>query len=131
VNRYTADSIAHVSGADLCHTRTKTASQTDQDGDTSTWSETSTTRLFAIDIEGRTLPKDLTWSNDPGKASTKAPPAEDAGMPNLVDIDGNVAMMQANVLIEGEDTYASVDTSLLAVEDTLSTVNAWITAGIG
>jgi hypothetical protein len=119
----TADTFAGVSGADRVHTRTTTMDQSDQDEDTSTWSATSTTRVFAIDIEGRTLP------NSPASSIHQVKQLSPADIDG-VDIDGNVAMVQVDALVEGENTYVSVDTSVLAVEDTLSTVNASITGGI-
>jgi hypothetical protein len=123
-----ADTFAEVSGADRVHIKTKTMGQPDQGGDTDTWdtdtwSATSTTRVFAIDVEGRTLPNSSASSKHQVKELS---PADIDG----VDIDGNVAMVQADALVEGENTYASVDTSVLAVEDTLSTVNVSITTGI-
>jgi hypothetical protein len=124
----TADTFAEVSGADRVHTKTKTMGQLDQGGDTDTWdadtwSATSTTRVFAIDVEGRTLP------NSPASSKHQVKESSPADIDD-VDIDGNVAMVQADALVEGENTYASVDTSVLAVEDTLSTVNVSITTGI-
>jgi hypothetical protein len=131
----TADSFADISGADHVFTKTTTSSYPDLKGGDSTWSETSTTRVMAIDIEGITLPKTLNVSE--GKANsliasvTKTPPDKaNKQPPDPVDPDGNVAMVDVDVQVVGENTFASVDTSVLAVEDALSTVNTLITAGL-
>jgi hypothetical protein len=117
-----AVSQAGVSGADVVHTRTKTSSYFSQEGSTSTWSETSTTRIFAVDVEGGTQAKAQSVSKTRHKAGDQADPD--------FDISGNIALMDGDVLVEGENTYAGIESSVLTVEDTLSTVSASITAGI-
>ena len=58
-------------------------------------------------------------------------PDKDAdSKPAPADPDGNVATVDIDVQVIGENTYADVETSVLAVEDTLSTVNTLITAGL-
>ncbi|UEM24584.1 hypothetical protein JL100_030695 (plasmid) [Skermanella mucosa] len=126
----TADSFADVSGADIVITRTKSTSNTTENGDSTTWTETSTTRVLAIDIEGITLPKTLDLSAGLSKVLSKIQGFKAIKKPDPVDLDGNVAKVQIDVLVEGENTYADVGTSVLTVEDTLSTVNASITTGI-
>jgi hypothetical protein len=127
----TANSFADISGADNVVTKTKTSSYPDLDGGDSTWSETSTTHVIAIDIEGITLPKTLNVLEGKAYSLTSTPPDKASNQHfDPPDLDGNVAMVDMDVQVVGDDTYASVDTSVLAVEDTLSTVNALITAGL-
>jgi hypothetical protein len=131
----TADSYADISGADYVFTKTRTSSHPDIAGGDSTWSEASTTRVIAIDIEGITLPETLNVSEGKAKALiaslTKTPPDKASKqLPDPVDPDGNVATVDVDVQVVGDNTFASVDTSVLAVEDALSTVNALITAGL-
>jgi hypothetical protein len=118
----TAESGATVTGADIVRTKTKTSSYTEQDGDTSVWTQTSTTKLFAIDIEGRNFTK--------VKAQTKVE-QKDTKQDLDFDIDGNIADLDASVRVEGEHTYADAQISILTVEDSLSTVSAAITGGLG
>jgi len=127
----TADSFADISGADNVVTKTKTSSYPDLDGGDSTWSETSTTRVIAIDVEGITLPKTLKVSEGKAISLNSTPSDKAVNQPfDPIDPDGNVATVDVDVQVLGDNTYASVDTSVLAVEDTLSTVNALITAGL-
>jgi hypothetical protein len=127
----TADSFADISGADNVVTKTKTSSYPDLDGGDSTWSETSTTRVMAIDIEGITLPKTLNVSQGKANSLTSTLSDKAGNQPfDPIDPDGNVATVDVDVQVVGENTFASVDTSVLAVEDTLSTVNTLITAGL-
>lgn len=131
----TADSFAEVSGADYVFMRTITRGLPDRPGGDSTWSETSTTRMIAIDIEGITLSRTVQVTEGKANALIKElarikPENVDRTKPAPVDPDGNVATVDVDVHVIGENTYATVDTSVLAVEDTLSTVNALITAGL-
>jgi hypothetical protein len=131
----TANGFVEISGADYVFTKTTTKSRPDKDGGDSTWSETSTTSVIAIDIEGITLPKVVSVSegkvNSLIKSLTMTKPDKDANSwPDPVDPDGNVATVDVDVHVVGENTYAEVESSVLAVEDTLSTVNALITAGL-
>jgi hypothetical protein len=50
--------------------------------------------------------------------------------PDPVNPNGNVASVDVEVNVLGENTYADVETSVLAVEDALSTVNVLIDAGL-
>jgi hypothetical protein len=86
---------------------------------------------MAIDIEGITLPKTLNVSQGKANSLTSTPSDKAGNQPfDPIDPDGNVATVDVDVQVVGENTFASVDTSVLAVEDTLSTVNTLITAGL-
>ena len=91
--------------------------------------------MIAIDIEGITLSRTVQVTEGKANALIKElarikPENVDRTKPAPVDPDGNVATVDVDVHVIGENTYATVDTSVLAVEDTLSTVNALITAGL-
>ena len=48
-------------------------------------------------------------------------PPPDASLPDLVDIDGNVAIVEVDVTVNAEDSAVVVDAFALAIEDELST----------
>ena len=89
---------------------------------------TSTTNLVAYDIHptagGSTVVgADAAGENDPFAGADIAHAS--------VDIDGNIALIEFNALVVGDDTLASVDAFALAVEDELSISGGFIELAVG
>lgn len=109
-----ADTSATADGADLLITHSTNTTGTDDSGGLATMTATSTTSLFALDIEAVDLPvgtisvEPTTWHDDPCLTGI---------------IDGNVATLDASVQATGENTLAGVDMSVMTT-DVISSVSA-------
>lgn len=109
-----ADTSASADGADLLICRTMNTTGTDDSGGLTTMTATSTTSLFALDLENVDLPfgalsvGPTSWHDDPCLTGI---------------IDGNVATLDASAQASGENTLAEVDMSALTT-DVISTVSA-------
>jgi hypothetical protein len=92
---------------------------------------TSTTNLAAYDIHPSTggstgVGTDAVGENDPNDPFAGADYAQAS-----VDIEGNIALIEFNALAVGDDTFASVDAFVLAVDDQLSISGALIELAVG
>jgi hypothetical protein len=106
-----ADTYADAAGADLLITRTVSSSSTKVISDQTMMTASSTTSVFALDIEKVNLPT-IRVSTERGGATHYEPGA----------IDGNVASFDAYVEALGPDTHVGLDASVLTVHDELSMV---------
>lgn len=90
---------------------------------------TSATNLVAYDIHPSTaggstvVETDATGENDPLAGADYAHAS--------VNIDGNIALIEFNALVVGDDTLASVDAFALAIEDELSISGGFIELAVG
>jgi len=113
----TAYTYAEIDGADHFKTKTKTTYTYSESNGEKTVTETSVTKFHAIAKEpekGAKISEYHTVQDDTGDAASWY-----AGGA----IDGNVAAVSIDAQAYGENSYVGVETSVLAVEDQLSTVN--------
>ena len=109
----TAGTYADVAGADLVITKTRKVSG--NGADDAAWStETSRTRVIAIDIKGLDLRNGPITIDKTKERSNAARPAS---------VQGNLTTLTADVQARGTNTLASVDGSVLTTSG-LSTVGA-------
>ena len=80
------------------------------DGDPAAINDVPTIEPDVIEVPS-TVPEDPALSE----------PSPDAGLADLVDIDGNVAIVEVDVTVNAEDSAVVVDAFALAIEDELST----------
>jgi hypothetical protein len=121
-----AFSDAHVSGADFVISWTRHESVNLESNDGRYAKDVSTTYVFALDFEAWDLRRGpITVDADRDKSFF----GELCWLPDL--IEGNLATFNVDVQAAGENTYADVVTSVLAVEDQLSSVSAIGHLGIG
>lgn len=112
----TADSYAYTTNADICFTFSRD-STTSGDGYSDS---TSTTKLFAIDIECIDLSRlnlnfDLSF----------------LGAPREQTVDGNVATFNGDATVEGENTYLSTTVDVFTLENQMSLVVAETYGAVG
>jgi hypothetical protein len=121
-----ADTFADVSGADFVFVFNKKVSIT-SDGETSYATQTSTTTYIAIDFE------DFDFSEGPiafnfYDANTYLDGCRGGRVPN---IDGNVSVLDVDALARAENTLVDVLSSILTIEDQLSSVSAVAVSAVG
>ncbi|HYG89507.1 MAG TPA: hypothetical protein VD978_25000 [Azospirillum sp.] len=112
-----ASSFAFAEGADIVIASSSQSSRAGSHGGDALSAASSTTRIFALDIESLDLPKGpitLTYTRRPGHWSIEEP------------TDGNVALASVGAVAHGDSSFVGVDTSVITVEDQLSTVSAII-----
>jgi len=103
-----ADTSASADGADLVISRTHNSTGTDDSGGLTTMTATSTTSLFALNLEHVDLPfgtisvGSVSWHDEPCVTGI---------------LDGNVASLDASAQASGETTLAQVDFSVLTTDD--------------
>lgn len=114
-----ATSFADVDGADFVFTFTKNSSAS---GD-GYWTETSTTRVIAIDCPAFDLPGGPMVIN----SSVDLPPL---ALASHSSISGNLATLDVIAEAYGNNTYVATDASVLTVEDQLSAVSAVVVSEI-
>jgi hypothetical protein len=139
----TAYSFAAVSGGQTTVTMNYTSTQLYETEIKSTWSQQSTTQVFAMDIDNPGSTADDTldlsaepaadpegWSQDDAEAPEfefeLSPEADDS-----FDINGNVAYFNVEAEATGEHTFLSLDALALTVEGQLSTVSLVVVAEAG
>jgi hypothetical protein len=112
-----ADTYADVASADLVFMRTRETTRAGETDGKSYMTETSQTRVFAIDIEGIDLPRGPIVLS--GSASHGG-----SGRPQHVQ--GNVAAVTVQAEAHGNNTSVAVDATALTVEDQYSGVTATV-----
>jgi len=110
----TAYTYADAKGEDLSISRTHTSTGKNYSGDQTTMTATSSTFVFALDIEEVDLPIGTI---------TVDRTVDQEGECDAAAIDGNVATFDANIQANGEDTYAGLEAFVLATDE-FSTVTA-------
>jgi hypothetical protein len=126
-----AETFADVSGADFVFIFNKTV-WTDGSGDESPYATAySTSTYIAIDFEDFDFAEgQLTFNfyDTDGYLEGGCGRCSDGSMLNLA---GNVAMLNADVQALAENTFVDVLASILTVEDQLSTVSAMAVSAVG
>jgi hypothetical protein len=121
----TADTFADISGADLVLVFTQKVS-TPSDGSGSYVSERSTTSYIAIDFE------EFDFCEGPLVLDSQyARTYLDQLCGKTPAIDGNVATLDVDAQVLGENTLVDVLSSVLTIEDQLSTVSAMAVSAVG
>jgi hypothetical protein len=118
------------------------SSNTLQTDNYSEWSASSTTGAVAIYDDAPTT--DLTGSGSTTDAATSGGEMDQATVdpetvefqlddaPSLWDLDsGNIATLDVDAVAYGQDTFISVDASILTVENQISTVTAMAVGAVG
>jgi hypothetical protein len=124
-----AITFAEISGADLVFTFTRSTSTSCSEDGSSFASEQSTTRYVAIDFEEFDFlggPLVLNYDDAGrylGHGSCRCNDGD-------IQIDGNVAQLDADASAEDENTLVDVSASLLTVEDQLSSVSAVVVTAV-
>lgn len=106
----TAETYAGVEGEDLLLTLTQISTGTNYSGNQTTMTATSSTSLFALDIEAVDLP-------------TGTITVEQEGSCDPATFDGNVATFDLAASATAENTYVEADVSLVTT-DGISTIDA-------
>jgi hypothetical protein len=130
----TADSYGVLNGADLLIVITGNTEIAHQGPDGSLWVATSQTTLYGADFDAAasTAAADSADSDlalDP-PAESESAAIHDQEFLDELDIEGNIAILQVDAQANGSDTLLQVEAGVLAVEDTLSTVSAQLSAVI-
>jgi hypothetical protein len=125
-----ADTFADVTGADLVFTfNSKTTIAGSYNGD-SFAIETSTTNYIAIDFEDFDFAEGQLAFNFYEISSYLDAGNGNGGAKNVPHLDGNVATLDVDALAQADNTLVDVLSSVLTLEDQLSTVSAMVvTAG--
>jgi hypothetical protein len=125
-----ADTFAGVSeGTEVLVGTTVQSASSTQSATGSAATATSTTNLTAYDIQHSTaggdpvVGTDATGGNDPLAGA-------DFAQAN-VNIDGNIAQIEFNALVVGDDSFVGVDAFVLAVNDQLSVSSGFIELAVG
>jgi hypothetical protein len=129
----TADSYGAVSGADFLVVIGSNSEFVHQEPDESLSLATSQTTIFGLDTNSdSSVPLAESTLSDPALLTPmdEADPSQSLADSSLA-IEGNVATLDVVAYVLGANTMLEVDASLLAVEDTLSTVNAGLIAVVG
>lgn len=133
-----ADSYGAVTEADTVVAVNSKSSESIQSETGSTWTETSTTELLAVEL-------DLSGSEDPSIAidtTSQQEPEEQAGVsdeeptwqPDDVStdtLDGNLALIIVDVQASADDSLVLVDASALTIEDQLSVISGSALLAVG
>jgi hypothetical protein len=133
-----ASTYGEASPADTLVNITSTTSETLQTSDKSTWTETSTTNLLAVDLDlsntsGGSDAANGTDDSDSDQQSGSL----DADEPTPSDestsdgLDGNLAAIEIDATAYADDTLVLVDASALAIEDELSVIGGYVWFGVG
>lgn len=124
-----ADTFADVAGADLVFIFSNKSSVSGTYRGDSYAVETSTTTYVAIDFEDFDFAQgQLTFNYFEAMSYLEGNGGK--GGKQVPQLDGNLAILDADVLAQAEDTVADVMASVLTLEDELSTVSAMaVTAG--
>jgi hypothetical protein len=124
----TADSYGAASGADFLVVIGSTTEILHQATDESLSLATSQTTIFGLDTDpGSSAPLAEATPRDPALSTDPSQSLADSSLA----IEGNVAILDVVADVLGPNTVLEVDGSVLAVEDTLSTVNAALIAVTG
>ena len=133
-----ASTYGEASPADTLVTVTSTTSEVLQTSDKSTWTETSTTNLLAVDLDlsntsGGSEAAD--GSDDSGSdqqsgsfEADEPPPSDELTSEGL---DGNLAIIEIDATAYADDTLVVIDASALAIEDELSVIGGYAWFGVG
>ncbi len=121
-----ADTFADVSGADFVFVFNKKTSIT-SDGETSYATQTSTTTYIAIDLEDFDLAGGPIAFNF-YDANTYLDGCRGGRVPN---IDGNVSVLDVDAVARAENTLVDVLSSILTIDDQLSSVSAVAVSAVG
>jgi hypothetical protein len=124
-----ATTFADVSGADFVFMFNKTISGS-SDCATSYASETSTTTYIAIDFEDFDFAEgQITLNVSDARAYLDG--CRGCGGSRIPGLDGNVSMLDVDAQALGENTLVDVLTSILTIEDQLSSVSAVTVSAVG
>jgi hypothetical protein len=124
-----ATTFADVSGADFVFVFNKTISGSSDCG-TSYASETSTTTYIAIDFEAFDFAEGQITLNV-SDARSYLDGYGGYGGSRIPGLDGNVSMLDVDAQALGENTLVDVLTSILTIEDQLSSVSAVTVSAVG
>lgn len=139
----TSYSFAEVLGGEKTIAMNHTSTQVYEAKSESTWSQTSTAQVFAIDIDSPGTSSDDLHDVPTGPAAERDEPSEydaeavefEVEPSNEVDesvmIDGNFAFFDVEAEATGEDTFLSLDAMAIVIEDQLSTVSVVVVAETG
>jgi hypothetical protein len=117
------------------------SSSTLQTEDVSEWSASSTTDALAIYQDGEDAGS--TGSGTTSKAESESETPQATGDPETAGFEldeaqftwdydsGNIAMLDIDAAAYGQDTFISVDASMLTVEDELSAVSGIVIGAVG
>jgi len=123
------DTFAEISdGADFLFTYTLDASQTEETESGTMASSTSTTVVAAYDLQlddGGAAVGDSVADAPTDSSSLSGDGDESCGL------DGNLAILDFDVVAIGEDTFVGVDAFVLAVEDQLSSSTIFVELAVG
>jgi hypothetical protein len=124
-----ATTFADVSGADLVFVFNKTVSASSDCG-TSYATETSTTTYIAIDFEEFDFKEgQIAFNFYDARAYLDG--CGKCGKSNIPNIDGNLSVLDVDAQALGENTLVDVLTSILTIEDQLSSVSAVTVSSVG
>lgn len=130
---YTTSFIDLAGDADHVVTVQHTSERSDSTNETTTWESSSSQSLYAVDL-GSGDDDDTAQSQPTIGTGTAAPDEADNETPswsNVDEWDGNLVFFDIDVVAVGDDTYAGLDLSALAVDEQLSVVDALVTVGVG
>jgi hypothetical protein len=133
-----ASTYGEASPADTLVNVTSTTSETLQTSDKSTWTETSTTNLLAVDLDL----SNTSGGSDATNGTDDSGSDEQFGSPDAGEItqsdertsdglDGNLAVIEIDAAAYADDTLVLVDASALAIEDELSVIGGYVWFGVG
>jgi hypothetical protein len=139
----TADSFGSLSGMDVLVVITSNTQTVQEGPDGSLWVATSETTFYGVDYDSL-----ATDGASPSSEGDEAPVADDFMISDpsaadlsdsdadlldtdWVDIEGNIALLDVDADVLGEDTLLEVAADVLTIEDTLSIVVADLFAVVG
>ncbi|KAA2211949.1 hypothetical protein [Teichococcus oryzae] len=129
---YTTSFIDLAGDADHVVTVQHTSERSKSTNETTTWESSSSQSLYAVDL-GSDDDDDTAQSQPVSGTGTATPAETDNKVPSweVDEWDGNLVFFDIDVVAIGDDTYAGLDLSALAVDEQLSVVDALVTVGVG
>lgn len=133
-----ASTYGEASPSDTLVTVTSASSETVQTSDKSTWTETSTTNLLAVDLDlsnasGGSGVSSGSIDSDPDEQSNvvEADDLDPSDSSSSVDLDGNLAIIEIDATAYGDESLVLVEASALTIENELSMIGGYAWFGVG
>jgi hypothetical protein len=131
-------SFADVYGGETLVKLNYTTTSIHQTEEKTSWSETSSSTVSAVDVDSTQVFVDDTFDSvteTPYSDELDGSSGSDGQSYPEVDqdltIDGNLAYFEVDALALGDDTYLSLDATAIVVEDQMSTVSIFLAGGVG
>jgi hypothetical protein len=129
-----ADTFADISSGtefSFSYTLTTTGNQQSAAGSATTSTSTTGVTAYNLSLSGGDAGGTFAETDPIVPLDTSEPCSAQGGAGDDGDIDGNIAILDFDVLAVGEDTFVGVDAFVLAVEDELSSSSVIVEVAIG